>query len=122
MQQMGIDSLPGGGRGQSFYHVLAEDHSTRYVAQENIDVVVVPLASTKHRRRRRAGDGEGGDGQAEEGGTGDGDGDGDGDRDEGTLDPGPPTDILRIAGRYFKRWDARAGRFMSNVRDEYPDD
>lgn len=30
--------------------------------------------------------------------------------------------MLRLAGRHFKRWDADRNRFVSNVRDEYPDD
>ncbi|KAK5114721.1 hypothetical protein LTR62_002295 [Meristemomyces frigidus] len=34
----------------------------------------------------------------------------------------PSEEILALAGRYFKRWDAAAGRFVSNIRDEYPDD
>ncbi|KAH7032748.1 uncharacterized protein B0I36DRAFT_361521 [Microdochium trichocladiopsis] len=150
MQQMGVDSLPNG-RSQSFYHVLVEDHSTRYVAQENIDLIV------PHRRGRgQQSDGGGkgkGKGKGNEDGTGhdttDGNGAGedvtqeegrqdgssssitdrgggggagnnDGQADHSAL--GPPLDILRIAGRYFKRWDHREGRFVSNVRDEYPDD
>ena len=34
----------------------------------------------------------------------------------------PPADILPWAGRYFKRWDPIEGVFVSNLRDEYPDD
>ncbi|KAI6922060.1 hypothetical protein KC332_g13612 [Hortaea werneckii] len=34
--------------------------------------------------------------------------------------PGPA--LMGIAGRYFKRWDESQGRFVSNLRDEYPDD
>ncbi|KAF2086274.1 YccV-like-domain-containing protein [Saccharata proteae CBS 121410] len=37
MRQMNVDSLPGGGN-QSFYHVLVEDRSARYVAEENINI------------------------------------------------------------------------------------
>lgn len=34
-----------------------------------------------------------------------------------------PSDMLMsLAGRYFNRWDADAGEFVSNIRDEYPDD
>lgn len=29
---------------------------------------------------------------------------------------------MGIAGRYFKRWDEGQGKFVSNLRDEYPDD
>jgi F-box protein 21 len=34
----------------------------------------------------------------------------------------PAEEILNIAGRYFKRWDSQVGRFVSNIKDEYPDD
>ncbi|KAI6930562.1 hypothetical protein KC337_g15857 [Hortaea werneckii] len=34
--------------------------------------------------------------------------------------PGPA--LMGIAGRYFKRWDETQGKFVSNIRDEYPDD
>lgn len=30
--------------------------------------------------------------------------------------------LLRLAGRYFKRWDENEERFVSNLRDQYPDD
>lgn len=33
----------------------------------------------------------------------------------------PPRSLFRFAGKYFKRWD-RNGYFVSNMRDEYPDD
>jgi len=142
MQQMGVDALPHG-RSQSFYHVLVEDHSTRYVAQENIDVITPvtaadAAAAARRRREGRARSRNGGE-QGAVGGGNDTDGvdsededddddeDGeDGDARRGMADElsraGPPLDILRIAGRYFKRWDAAQGRFVSNVRDEYPDD
>ncbi|CAO2656462.1 Nn.00g052650.m01.CDS01 [Neocucurbitaria sp. VM-36] len=40
------------------------------------------------------------------------------------VDPGtrPSDAILRLAGRHFKRWDDAQHRFVSNVRDEFPDD
>lgn len=148
MQQMGVDALPHG-RSQSFYHVLVEDHSTRYVAQENIDVIKPPAVSAGAARRRRRGRHEGGrteggvgvsgsrgaqendGGNISEDDNGDGDGNDNGDDGQARQEmveedelsrAGPPLDILRIAGRYFKRWDATEGRFVSNVRDEYPDD
>lgn len=31
-------------------------------------------------------------------------------------------DLMDLAGRYFKRWDRASGTFLSNIRDEYPDD
>ena len=34
----------------------------------------------------------------------------------------PSKALLRLAGRHFKRWDEERGVFVSNVRDEYPDD
>lgn len=34
----------------------------------------------------------------------------------------PPAQLMQVAGRYFKRWDADKRVFVSNVRDEYPDD
>ncbi|KAE9984302.1 hypothetical protein EG327_005063 [Venturia inaequalis] len=34
-----------------------------------------------------------------------------------------PSEALRqLAGRYFKRWDRVTKRFVSNIKDEYPDD
>ena len=38
MSQMRVHELPDG-KHQSFYHVLVEDKSVRYVAQENIEIV-----------------------------------------------------------------------------------
>jgi F-box protein 21 len=34
----------------------------------------------------------------------------------------PSEAIMRLAGRHFKRWDADAHLFVSNMRDEYPHD
>ena len=34
----------------------------------------------------------------------------------------PKAGLMTLAGRYFKRWDARERRFVSNMREEYPDD
>ncbi|KAF3764646.1 YccV-like-domain-containing protein [Cryphonectria parasitica EP155] len=34
----------------------------------------------------------------------------------------PPRRMLRMAGRFFKRWGEVDQRFVSNVREEYPDD
>ncbi|KAI5283804.1 hypothetical protein KEM54_001827 [Ascosphaera aggregata] len=41
MQTMGVDYLQSG-RNQSFYHVLVEDKTTRYVAEENIKPIFPP--------------------------------------------------------------------------------
>lgn len=34
----------------------------------------------------------------------------------------PSEAMLKLAGRHFKRWDDDNGVFVSNIRDEYPDD
>lgn len=34
----------------------------------------------------------------------------------------PSAAIMKLAGRHFKRWDAASHTFVSNLRDEYPDD
>lgn len=78
MRRMGIDRLQAG-RHQSFYHVLVEDRSVRYVAEENIDLILPDISQL-------------------------------------------PLSLTSIAGKHFKRWDGTARAFISNVRDEYPDD
>jgi len=30
--------------------------------------------------------------------------------------------LMALAGRHFKRWDKHSRSFVSNIRDEYPDD
>jgi F-box protein 21 len=37
-------------------------------------------------------------------------------------DTEPSEAMMRLAGRHFRRWDNDARLFVSNVRDEYPDD
>ena len=34
----------------------------------------------------------------------------------------PSEAMLKLAGRYFKRWSEKNRDFVSNIRDEYPDD
>ena len=34
----------------------------------------------------------------------------------------PPVGLMRVAGRYFKRWDEQTEMFVSNVREGWPDD
>lgn len=34
----------------------------------------------------------------------------------------PIRELMQVAGRYFKRWDDAENKFVSNMRDEYPDD
>jgi F-box protein 21 len=34
----------------------------------------------------------------------------------------PSEALLKLAGRHFKRWDDENHCFISNVRDEYPED
>lgn len=38
------------------------------------------------------------------------------------IDTDPSEALLRLAGKHFKRWDAEKRRFVSNIKDEYPDD
>ena len=75
MSQMRVHDL-NRGKYQSFYHVLVEDCSIRYVAEENIQLV--------HQN--------------------------------------PINSLMDIAGQHFKRWDDKTESFVSNIRDEYPDD
>lgn len=44
---------------------------------------------------------------------------------EENIRPEKPKDVnalLRLAGKYFKRFDYEEGKFVSNVKVEYPDD
>ena len=75
MAEMRVHELSRG-KHQTFYHVLVEDKSMRYVAEENIRI----------------------------------------------LKQDPVASLVSIAGQYFKRWDGHAKSFVSNIRDEYPDD
>ena len=38
------------------------------------------------------------------------------------LDTEPAEHVMLMAGKYFKRWDSSSKMFVSNIRDEYPDD
>ncbi|KFY03431.1 hypothetical protein O988_01484 [Pseudogymnoascus sp. VKM F-3808] len=38
------------------------------------------------------------------------------------IEPDNPISLMSLAGRFFKRWDGSRHRFVSNIRDEYPDD
>jgi len=38
------------------------------------------------------------------------------------ITPEVPRVLMSTAGRYFKRWDQETKEFVSNVRDEYPED
>ncbi|CAG7927885.1 unnamed protein product [Penicillium olsonii] len=78
MMRMGVDRLEAG-RYQSFYHVLVEDRSVRYVAEENIEPILLKFSEL-------------------------------------------PNSLTAIAGKYFKCWDEKNLMFISNMRDEYPDD
>ena len=33
-----------------------------------------------------------------------------------------PSSLMALAGQYFKRWDELSNKFVSNIKDEYPDD
>ncbi|PYH41160.1 YccV-like-domain-containing protein [Aspergillus saccharolyticus JOP 1030-1] len=78
MRRMEVDRLQDG-RHQSFYRVLVDDRSVRYVAEENIEPIITELMDLPHT-------------------------------------------LVAIAGRYFKRWDSNRRVFVSNIKDEYPDD
>lgn len=38
------------------------------------------------------------------------------------IEPEYPVSLMSLAGRFFKRWDAERRVFVSNIRDEYPED
>ncbi|KAL4869631.1 hypothetical protein BDV12DRAFT_184966 [Aspergillus spectabilis] len=78
MRRMGVDQLQSG-RYQSFYHVIVEDKSVRYVAEENVQLIAPDISEL-------------------------------------------PPSLVAVAGKYFKRWDSSSKLFISNIRDEYPDD
>jgi F-box protein 21 len=61
---------------KTFYHVIAEDQTVRYLAESNMSPIF----------------------------------------------PDYPEGIFDLAGRYFRRWDRETKTFLSNIRDEYPDD
>lgn len=56
-----------------------EDRSIRYVAEENIQIIMPTMATLSSR-------------------------------------------LLDIAGKHFRRWSEDKRKFVSNIRDEYPDD
>lgn len=38
------------------------------------------------------------------------------------IEPEVPVSLMSLAGRFFKRWDKQKRGFVSNIRDEYPED
>ena len=38
------------------------------------------------------------------------------------VTPEVPTSLMGLAGRFFKRWDRESRSFISNIRDEFPED
>lgn len=38
------------------------------------------------------------------------------------IEPEVPFTLMSLAGKFFKRWDKENRVFMSNIRDEYPED
>ncbi len=38
------------------------------------------------------------------------------------IEPEIPISLMSLAGRFFKRWDKEKRVFVSNIRDEYPED
>ncbi|KAK4694902.1 F-box protein 21, partial [Lecanoromycetidae sp. Uapishka_2] len=75
MTHMNVHALSRG-QHQSFYHVLVEDGTVRYVAEENILIVQEEVGA----------------------------------------------ELMAMAGQHFKRWDHTSKIFISNIKDEYPDD
>lgn len=59
--------------------VRVEDRSVRYVAEENIELILPQMVDL-------------------------------------------PRSLTAIAGKHFKRWDESSRAFVSNMRDEYPND
>ena len=73
---MSASRLEGSVKGYMLIESRVHDSSSRYVAEENIEILEPDEA---------------------------------------------PEALLPLAGKYFKRWDNEAHRFVSNVEDEYPD-
>ena len=38
------------------------------------------------------------------------------------VEPEIPHSLMGLAGKFFKRWDKDNREFVSNIREEYPDD
>jgi len=38
------------------------------------------------------------------------------------IQPDVPISLMGLAGKFFKRWDEGKRYFVSNIRDEYPED
>lgn len=38
------------------------------------------------------------------------------------MQENPSKDLMALAGQHFRRWDKTNGVFVSNIKDEYPDD
>ncbi len=38
------------------------------------------------------------------------------------VEQDPGEQLMALAGKYFKRWDQNTKSFVSNIKDEYPDD
>ena len=38
------------------------------------------------------------------------------------VKPVTPYGLIHLAGKHFKRWDRESRCFVSNIRDEYPND
>lgn len=36
--------------------------------------------------------------------------------------PWPAMSLMQCAGKYFRRWDPERRLFVSNIREQYPDD
>ncbi|KAL8755399.1 MAG: hypothetical protein Q9184_004811, partial [Pyrenodesmia sp. 2 TL-2023] len=93
MSQMGVDRLSRG-RHQSFYHVL-------YVSSPSTHITICELivASVEDKSVRYV-------------------------AEENIVDVGIDAGVklMSLAGRHFKRWERVSRTFISNIKDEYPND
>ena len=94
IQQMGVDDLSGG-RKQSFYTVLSV-HGSAYLAYRRL--ISVYFRSDDKSDRYVA------------------------EQNIVIKEDKPSGALMNLAGKYFKRWDQKLGRFVSNIREIYPDD
>lgn len=95
ISQMRVDDLPGG-RGQPFYNIMYVLHMLM-LEEKRCVLTFCGRADDKSQRY-----------VAEE--------------NIELSEEMPGENLMALAGRYFKRWDAGEKVFVSNVRDEYPDD
>lgn len=91
------------------HHDSVADKSVRYVAEENITPIDFNSTSSSTSLFSSASPSPSSSENEEE-------------QPSPTPYPYPSPAMLALAGRHFKRWDAANHIFVSNIRDEYPDD